>query len=525
MAEVISRQRWQWTLLACLVLAGVMGLVRIDSVPLDSHEIFVAGTTRAMSERQDWILPWFNGAPRLNKPPMSYWATGAVAAIAGDLPEVAPWHVRLVSVLAGLGIVLCTAALGCALFDERSALLGAALVASSAGLFTFMHDGRPDLLYAFFTSLMLLGLVRCFINPVPSLRWWALAWVACALAVLTKGPQLPVMLLLGMFPSAYRHCGTVAALRARLHPVFGLLLAAGLCAPWWVAISARLGETRIESSQLGGQLLAPSLTHLAELYYLYRPLQLALPWLVPFLLIGFVFVRRQATRENLGWLAGPLLAATLLLSLGQQYRYFYLLPLIAPLMLLAARLLMSIDGKALGLMSWSIQAVAVAACLVWVLLQAAQTRLGAGLALGAGIIVALWAIQIWRDDAFLARWLPLAFLMGATWAGAAATGAVWNSERYADHALAVRAAQMFPPELPVAALGVSPTLYAWTLQRDVRGIARVDDVATWMPNTATVGLIVSSSWQAPLAQRYRVEVLNASDPPPQPRLLLLHRKP
>lgn len=525
MAEVISRQRWRWTLLACLVMAGVMGLVRIDSVPLDSHEVFVAGTTRAMSERQDWILPWFNGAPRLNKPPLNYWATGAVAAIAGDLPEVAPWHVRLVSVLAGLGIVLCTAALGLALFDGRSALLGVALVASSAGLFAFMHDGRPDLLYAFFTSLMLLGLVRCFINPVPALKWWALAWLACALAVLTKGPQLPAMLLLGILPAAYRHCGTVAALRARLRPVIGLLLVAGLCAPWWIAISSRLGEARLESSQLGGQLLAPSLSHLAELYYLYRPLQLALPWLVPFLLLGLVFTRRNAARKNIAWLAGPLLAAMLLLSLGQQYRYFYLLPLVVPLILLAARMVVSTDSKALGLMSWGIQAVGVGACLVWVLSQAAQTRLGVGLAMGGGALAALWAFRLWRDDACLARWLPLAFLMGATWVGAAVTGAVWNSERYADHALASRAAEVFPPELPVAALGVSPTLYAWTLRRDVRGIAHVDDLATWVPHNVTVGLIASTPWQVSLAERYRVEILNAADPPQQPRLLLLHREP
>ena len=36
-----------------------------------------------MAERADWLVPYFNGEPRLTKPPLSYWATGGAAWIDG----------------------------------------------------------------------------------------------------------------------------------------------------------------------------------------------------------------------------------------------------------------------------------------------------------------------------------------------------------------------------------------------------------------------------------------------------------
>ena len=72
------------------------GVLASSSIPLDSHEIFVAETAQEMLQRGDWIVPYFNGEPRLNKPPVSYWATAALAYAAGAAPRVSEIHARLV---------------------------------------------------------------------------------------------------------------------------------------------------------------------------------------------------------------------------------------------------------------------------------------------------------------------------------------------------------------------------------------------------------------------------------------------
>ncbi len=72
-----------WALLGvCCLLSGVLAS---SSIPLDSHEILVAETAQEMIQRGDWIVPYFNGQPRLDKPPVSYWATAAIASVAAAL--------------------------------------------------------------------------------------------------------------------------------------------------------------------------------------------------------------------------------------------------------------------------------------------------------------------------------------------------------------------------------------------------------------------------------------------------------
>ena len=524
--DISSAGRWRQTLVALLLAACVTGLVRINSVPLDSHEIFVAGTARAMSERGDWVLPWFNGVPRLNKPPLSYWAARGIAMLAGDLPDVQPWHVRAVSVAAGMGLLLCTIALGLTVFDRRTAILGGALLGSSAGLFSFTHDARPDLLYAFFTTLMLLGLARAFLRPIAARGWIGLSWFACGLAILTKGPQLPLMVLIGSLPACRRHAGSWRACLQVLQPLQGGALVALLCVPWWWALSARLSAVQVETSQLGGQLLMPSLSHLAELYYTYRPLQLVLPWLIPAGLAVVAYARSKSARREVGLLAGPVLAAAILLSFGQQYRYFYLLPLIGPMALLLARPLTATAEAAAGRWGffWLCQGLAVLACFGWVLTQARAAPASVLACLLAGIAGAFWSHRVWRDDACLRRWIPLAFLMMGGWAGAAASGAVWNAERFADHALADEAAHIFSSGQPVFALGVSPTVFAWNMRRDIPGVPDLAALAPRIRTNATVGVITTPDLIPALEREYAVEALETRATAAGYRLLRLRRR-
>ncbi len=501
---MLSNRAW-WAAGAMLVVLTLMlGLARISSVPLDPHEIFVAGTARSMSVRGDWILPWFNGEARLNKPPMSYWAAGGIAAMAGDLPRVEAWHVRMVSVMGGILMMLTTLALGALLFDRMTALAAGGVLLGSAGLFSFMHDGRPDMLYAALCNLMLLGFAKCAcagaITTGHRFLWCLLAWVACAVAILTKGPQLPLFMLCGLAFFLWRNedprWGTLASLR----PGLGLFLVVLLCAPWWWALGERLSALAVERSQLGGTLLVPSLTHLGELYYAWRPLQLLLPWLPLAALAVVSACRSRVAREGLGFLCSPLLASAIALSFGRQYRYFYLLPLLGPMALMVVRPLVSTlpargQWPLSTRLALGVQCLLLLACAGWVVSARGEHGLWIVLVLGIGVLLALVAARLVQGHRATRLILFLAVLMTAVWLAAALTGRLWNEERYASHALARKAAHLIDSQTPLATLYISPSLYAYYADRDVpqlETIAQLQATLESIPGR-TLGLVIPGS--------------------------------
>ena len=135
-------------LLLIVMLAMAIGSAGIASLPPDEHEILVLRTAHEMHERGDWIVPYFNGEPRLKKPPLSYWLTGMTAALAGADGAVVAWHGRVPSLLAGLLMTLLLVWSGHRFYSPSAALYATGLFVSSAGYFSYVHDARPDFLYA-----------------------------------------------------------------------------------------------------------------------------------------------------------------------------------------------------------------------------------------------------------------------------------------------------------------------------------------------------------------------------------------
>jgi 4-amino-4-deoxy-L-arabinose transferase-like glycosyltransferase len=513
----LTRPTW-WALVALLCAACVAtGLIGIGSVPLDSHEIFVAQTAHEMAERDDWVVPYFNGEPRLNKPPVSYWAAGTIAWLAGDLPRVAEWHVRLVSVVAGIGLVLSTLWLGATLFERSTALVAGFMLVSSSGLFSFMHDARPDLLYAMWTALMLAcaahAAYRAPARRAPLFGAAGGLWVAFALATLTKGPHVPALALAGLALHLRFERGTWKAVNAVLRPLPGLMLALALCAPWWWWMTTRLSASRLETSQLGGTLLLPGLKQFGDPYYLYRPLELLLPWL-PLIVVAVFLLASHSNRARLGFLLWPLALATLGLSFGRQYRFFYLLPLISLLVLVVARpLALYAQAPATRPRRWAlgtgiaVQGAVIAVGAGWVFKHAAETdRLSAvSIAMAAGFIVGVLVATSLRTFTRSVRvFVALALTMTALWGAAAMTRALWAEERFDAQRLAMKAATELAEDTPLATFDVSPTIYVYYAARTVREAHSPDELANWLQasRTGRLGLIVRASESPEICARF-----------------------
>ena len=250
------------------------------TLPLDGHEVLVVGTTQEMQQRGDWVVPYFNGEPRLTKPPLSYWLTGVTAWLSGSLDSIQAWHARVPSILAGVGLVLLTWLTGTRLFGAATGITAGLLLLSSVAFFSYSHDGRPDMVYA----LCCMGGLTCFVfaqttvSP-PSGGWIYLMWLSYGLATLAKGPQLPLCMLFAcLLYLRFSGCGWRQG-AAQLRIFAGSALAVAIVLPWWRLLRNSVPSAALDMSQLSGTLLIPRWQDAFDLYYFYQPLILILPWL------------------------------------------------------------------------------------------------------------------------------------------------------------------------------------------------------------------------------------------------------
>ena len=417
-----ARPRWDRRHTAIVLLALVVGAAGSATLPLDDHEVFVAQTAQEMRDRHDWLVPYFLGKPRLNKPPLSYWLVAGLAEASAS-PRVTPWQARAPSILGGAGVVALTMMIALALADAEVAALAGWIALSSFGLFRYTHSARPDMLYAFWCTAMLAAFVRA---------WPAhLLWLGAALATLTKGPQVPVMLLAAIVIVERRRGSTWRTLARQLHPLTGLALMLALTVPWWWGVNRALGGHGLAGTQLAGSLLAPSWSKVLDFYFFYRPLALVLPSLVILLMtIAWRCWPRDA-RNVLGALATFVIVPAIAFSMGPQRRPHYMLPALGPLSILLALVARSVFEKARTAtrMRW----IPVAMMLLWTVTIAVEVALGGSRRL-------------------------------------------WSSERWVMEDLGKLAARAIPTTTPLLAFGpgaAAPSYYAGRPIRTVRSVTRL----------------------------------------------------
>jgi 4-amino-4-deoxy-L-arabinose transferase-like glycosyltransferase len=188
---------------------------------------------REMLQRGEWVVPYLQAEPYLDKPPLLYWLVMGSYRLFG----VHDWAARLVPALAVHGCILLTYLLGRRLVGERAAFWGALLLALAPG---FIGVGRLLVLDGVLTLWVWLSVLAGW-EAVRGGRlrwgWWLLAAVACGLGGLTKGPVAILLLLPPLW--LYGRLGEGAC---RLRWPAWIAFAAGVLAvnlPWYVAVSLR----------------------------------------------------------------------------------------------------------------------------------------------------------------------------------------------------------------------------------------------------------------------------------------------
>jgi|HubBroStandDraft_5_1064220.scaffolds.fasta_scaffold02859_5 4-amino-4-deoxy-L-arabinose transferase-like glycosyltransferase len=221
---------------AWLVLAAAWFATLHVRPMFDPDEGRYAEIPREMAATGDWLTPRLNGLKYFEKPPLQYWATAAAYSGFG----ISEWTSRLWTV--GLAFACLPMVFGWTrrLYGRNAAL--AAVVALCVSPY-FGIVGHLDLLDAGF-SFWLTGAVFAFtlaqtaeVRSREERRWMLIAWVAAALAILSKG--IVVGVLTGASLIVYSCIERDIRPWKRLHAAVGVPLFLLVAAPWFIAVSIR----------------------------------------------------------------------------------------------------------------------------------------------------------------------------------------------------------------------------------------------------------------------------------------------
>lgn len=191
------------------------------------------------------VIPMVQHKPRLNKPPLIYWAQTTSAAIftAGNPERDAIWMYRIPSALFATIAVLATWRLGVRAFDPRAGFAGAALLAVCPMVVWDAHQARADQLLLACTTVSMWMLYEILSRasrskPIGSV-YPALFWIALALGILAKGPITPLIAALtaGALALKSRRWQDLMKLR----PILGVLIVGVLLAPWIIGVVRTIG--------------------------------------------------------------------------------------------------------------------------------------------------------------------------------------------------------------------------------------------------------------------------------------------
>lgn len=322
-------------LLAALTFFAGLGRGAIT----DADEAFYAESSREMVASGDWITPHYNFEPRFQKPILYYWLTSATYLITG----ASELGARFWAAMAGLGLVLVTAAAGRRWYDESTGLLAGAIVATNFGYFSIGRMALPDLPLTFCISLAIWAALVSTLEQERSPRKFViLAAIGLGMGFLMKGPVGIIIPLIVIVPVLMIERRSTALTPSDI--VLGFVIMLAIAVPWYVMMWFRHGNDYLQSFFVGDnyQRFATDRFNDPRPWWFYLPVvaggllpwtPLALTWLGP--ITQFLRGRRSVGTIDLRLLLWALLPLVFYsLSVGKQPRY--VLPVLPPLALLLA---------------------------------------------------------------------------------------------------------------------------------------------------------------------------------------------
>jgi hypothetical protein len=222
------------SLLVLTIVPALLLYARMSFHLFEPDEGRYAEIPREMMVRGEWIIPYLQGEPYLDKPPLMYWLVGISYRFLG----AQNWSARLIPALAIHACILLSYLFGRRILSERGAFWGALLLAVAPGFVTIGRLLVLDGLLAFCITLSLLAAFEAIRRERLRLGWWLVSAAACGLGILTKGP-VALLLVLPPLWLFRRFAGKTCIIKPSQALVY-LGVALGLSLPWYIAICVRL---------------------------------------------------------------------------------------------------------------------------------------------------------------------------------------------------------------------------------------------------------------------------------------------
>ena len=178
---------------------------------------------REMVDRGDYLIPYFNQLPYLDKPVLFFAAAAASVKTLG----ATEFAVRLPSVLFTLATIAVVFAFARHYFGHASATQAGLILATSPLVLVFSHVVIFDATMMFWVSLSVIAFHVGWQHK--GIGWRVLGWAAAGFAVLTKGP---VGLVLPLLISIAEALVCRDRLRHLFHPA-GIAAFVLVVAPWF----------------------------------------------------------------------------------------------------------------------------------------------------------------------------------------------------------------------------------------------------------------------------------------------------
>lgn len=416
-----------WLLAAALALP----LLIIGSPLIEVDDARYAEVPRAMAASGDWVQPSLNDMAYVEKPPLWYWLGAASIRLLGPSEAAARLPMLLLALLGAGGVYW----LGSWLYSP-SIGRAAALAVSTAGLWLFLvHNLTLDLPVSVFLLWTTALILRVLEKPADAAWAAPAAWLAAALAFLSKGlisflfPVLWTAVLIGLFPRWRRPA-------LKLLSPWGILLAAAVAAPWFLALQARRPDFfhTFFVEQHFQRYLTPRYSRGAPWWFYLAVLPAGLlPWTAPFLSGLYKSLRNPFSDARATALALWVIGVVAFFTTSSSKLATYALPVLPHAALLAALSLEDGPPKWAWRLCRGLGALLLLAALIGAALYvrlphlalppvgADASLLGRLIALAAAMLATLGFAQAYAPSA---RRPALALGLGAVLAGAIAVTGV-----------------------------------------------------------------------------------------------------
>jgi 4-amino-4-deoxy-L-arabinose transferase-like glycosyltransferase len=320
----------QFTAASLIVLAVVMLFGRLGTSALHFDEAIYAQVSKEMIERNEWLTPHWNGQLWFHKSPVFFWLTALFFKLFG----IDEFWGRFASALSGIGVLLLSYLVARRIYNRAAGALAVLILLSSQLFVFYARFGSTDTMLTLFVLLSAYAYLRTEDDD----RFWLVAGVACAMALMVKGAAgliAPLILLL----TAIVERNLVSALRSRwlwLGAGLGLLIVL----PWHLFMYQQHGESFLNGYVLS-HVINRAKSNLNEFqrgygYYFSVLRNFFSPWVF---ILPFALLLKRGRRSAIVVILG--LTVFILYSIVQTKFQWYILPAIPAFAIVVAGFIIS----------------------------------------------------------------------------------------------------------------------------------------------------------------------------------------